>query len=210
MTRAARRGWMVKIAFVTLGLAGVGYAADQVVAPPEPDMNATIRAQKIAEGQLVGPNAKGPSEHQLEAFSPEQMRQLSAKYDLEMKTAIEHAENVRIVAYRTRDIIRITCIDDKLAQMKAVLKLAEPRLASVQRTEEELRLRQDFLLVHQAQQRIGELATEVDVCMGDNLDAVSLARIGEETPGGENVFDHTRPPAPSQDIERPGEASPYR
>ena len=173
-------------------------------------MTATINAQKIAEGTLVNPAAKGPTPEQLDALAPDQMRQLAGKYDLEMKTAIERAENVRISAYRTRDIIRITCIDDKLAQMKAVLRLAEPRLAAVQNTQEELRLRRDFLIVHQAQQRVSELAAEVEVCMGDNLDAVSLARINEETPGNENVYDPTRPPAPTQDVERPGEASPYR
>ena len=54
-----------------------------------------------------------------------------------------------------------------------------------------------------------ELAAEILVCMGDTLDAVSNSRVREETPS-DSVLDPTRPPAPTRDIERPGEASPYR
>ena len=49
---------------------------------------------------------------------------LAPKYTADMQTAVEHAEDVRIAAYRTRDIIRMTCIDDKLGQMKTLINLA--------------------------------------------------------------------------------------
>ncbi len=55
-----------------------------------------------------------------------------------------------------------------------------------------------------------ELATEVEACMGDSLDAVTIGRIKEETPTTDTIFDPTRPPTPTHDIDRPGEASPYR
>ena len=53
---------------------------------------------------------------------------LAPKYAAEMQTAIEHAQDVRIVAYRSHDIIRMTCIDDKVAQMKTLSNIAPPRL----------------------------------------------------------------------------------
>ena len=124
--------------------------------------------------------------------------------------AYEHGETTRIQAYRSRDIIRMTCIDDKLTQMKEVLNAAAPRqLAFSRLVDDELRMRQHFVVLQQARNRVMELAAEIEACMGDTLDAVSNGRIREETPT-DAVLDPTRPPSPTRDIERPGEASPYR
>ena len=72
--------------------------------------------------------SRAGSEHQAEKLTHEQMIELVGRYDTESKAAYEHAENTRIAAYRTRDIIRMTCIDDKLTQMKDVINVATPRL----------------------------------------------------------------------------------
>jgi hypothetical protein len=206
--RAKRRRWIVVAASV--GLAGGVYAAEQATAPGgDGDLQQTITAQRIGEGQT----ARTPTdEHQLEAYSPDQMLELAAKYDLEMKTAAEHTENLRIVAYRTRDLIRMTCIDDKLAQMLTVIKMTAPRVQSLGRDQGELLvMREHFTIVQQARLRVSELVTEADQCMGDNLIAVPGGRIQEEAaPATDNVFDPTRPPAPTRDVDRPPEASPYR
>jgi hypothetical protein len=203
---------MLRGAIATLGLAGAVYAADKVTAPEAgPDeLKSTIAAQQVAAGQLVKPASV--SEHQLEAFTPDQMLELAGNYDKAMKTAAEHAENQRILAYRSRDLIRMTCIDDKLTQMTTVIKLAEPRMRSLANDLGDLLvMREHFLLASQARDRVAELATEVDLCMGDNLGTIPAGHIrGEATPETDNVFDPTRPPAPINDVERPGEASPYR
>ena len=197
-------------AIATVGLAGAVYAADQVTAPPADDLESTIQAQRVAEGRLAKPGA--PSEHQVESFTPPQMVELAAQYGAEMKQAGEHAENLRIVAYRSRDLIRMTCIDDKLTQIMIVIKKAEPKLQSLSTINpDELVMRQHFTVLQQARARVAELATEMEQCMGDNLAAVYAGRIKEEIPADtENVFDPTRPPTPTRDIDRPPEASPYR
>ena len=203
--------WVVRVALVTLGLAGAVYAGEQVTAPPpEPDdVSKTITNQKIREGTPV--KSAQEIEHQAEKLSPEQMMVLVGSYDTESKTAYEHAETIRIQAYRSRDIIRMTCIDDKLTQIKEVLNVAAPRVLAFPRlASDELRMRQHFLVLQQARNRVAELAAEVEACMGDTLDAVSLGRFKEERPSSDSVFDPTHPPAPTHDIERPGEASPYR
>ena len=46
--------------------------------------------------------------------------------------------------------------------------------------------------------------------MGDTLESVTFGRVKEETPSADMAFDPTRPPSPTHDLERPGEASPYR
>ena len=52
----------------------------------------------------------------------------------------------------------MTCIDDKLAQMRTILNIAAPRLVSIRNQTDELAIRQQFLLINQAQERIAELA----------------------------------------------------
>ena len=201
--------WIARGTLVTLMLAGAVYAAEQVTAPAPDDVSKTITDQKIREGTLVKPAQD--LEHQAEKYTTEQMLELVGKYDTESKVAYEHAETTRIAAYRTRDIIRMTCIDDKLTQMKDVINVATPRLLAFPRlVSDELKLRQHFLVLQLARNRVMELATEVEACMGDSLDAVTMGRIKEETPTTDTIFDPTRPPSPTRDIDRPGEASPYR
>ena len=208
--KTRRTAWILRGTLATLGIAGAVYAADQATAPPSDDLAKTITAQKIKEGAVVKPDAADP-EHQAAKLTPDQMLDLAAKYDNESKAALEHADNARIAAYRTRDIIRMTCIDDKLTQMKEITLKTEPRLLAFPRLKDnDLVMRQHFLVLQQAHNRILELAAEVDGCTGDALDAVSMGRIKEETPETDSVSDPTRPPAPVHDIDRPGEASPYR
>ena len=208
--KRTRRGvWILRGALATLGLAGAVYAADQATAPAPADVGTTITNQKVKQGELVKP-AEDP-EHQADKLSPEQMTALVGKYDTESKVAYEHGETTRIQAYRSRDIIRMTCVDDKLTQMKEVLLSVTPRQQAFARLgDDELRMRQHFVVLQQARNRVMELAAEILVCMGDTLDAVSNGRIREETPTSDPVLDPTRPPSPTRDIERPGEASPYR
>jgi hypothetical protein len=208
--RTSRATLVVRVAFVTFGLAGAVYAGEQVTAPPPADdLTQTITDQRIREGSPAKP-PEDP-EHQLEKLTPEQMQQLVNTYATESKAAYEHGETVRIQAYRSRDIIRMTCIDDKLTQMKEVLNLAAARaLTFPTLTSDDLRLRQHFLVLMLARRRVQELATEIEGCMGDVLDAVTFGRVKEETAPNDTTYDPTRPPTPGHDIERPGEASPYR
>jgi len=205
-----RTAWIGRGVLATLALAGAVYAADQAGTPPPEDLAQTINNQKIKEGALARPPVLDP-EHQADKLSSDQMIELAGKYDTESKTALEHSENARINAYHARDIIRMTCIDDKLAQMKEITVMTEPRLLAFPRLKDnDLVMRQHFLVLQQARNRVLELAAEVDACTGDALDAVSMGHIKEETPTTDPASDPTRPPAPVHDIDRPGEASPYR
>lgn len=208
--KTRRFAWILRGTLATLMLAGAVYAAEEATAPPSDDLAKTITAQKIKEGAVVKPDAADP-EHQAAKLTPDQMIDLAGKYDKESKVALEHADSARIAAYRTRDIIRMTCIDDKITQMKEITLKTEQRLLAFPRLKgSDLVMRQHFLVLQQARNRVLELAAEIDGCTGDALDAVSMGRIKEETPETDSVSDPTRPPTPGHDIDRPGEASPYR
>jgi hypothetical protein len=205
-----RSRWLLRGAIATVGLAGAVYAADQVTSPANDDLTQMIQAQRAAAGKLIKPGEI--DEHQVEAFTPEQMVELAAKYGVEMKLAGARAENLRISAYKSRDLIRMTCIDDKLTQIMLILKKTEPRLQALSTVNpDDLAMRQSFFILQQARGRVAELAAEMEQCMGDNLANVAPGLMKEEasTPN-DNIFDPTRPANPVRDIERPGEASPYR
>jgi hypothetical protein len=200
------RGRTLKLTVALCSLAGAVYAADQAAQPPKPDINKEIVQQLVNEGQAANAAPNAPPEN---PYTPEQMLILAPKYTAEMQTAIEHAEEVRLVAYRSHDIIRMTCVDDKIAQMKTLAKMAAtPMLMLRTFKDEPIVMRTQFDVISRAHDRVNALGAEVDACMGDNLDAVTVGRIQEEqTPT--TIDDPTRPPSPIQGIDRPPEASPY-
>ena len=205
--RNRRRVWILRGALATLGLAGAVYAADQAAAPTE-DVEQTIAGQRIRDGQPARPSEE--IEHQRQTLSPEEMIQLVATYDTDAKVAYEHGEALRLDAYRGRDLIRMACIEAKLEMMKEVMTAAAPRVHAFPslQTGEILVMRQQYLVLQQAHNRITELATELDACSGESGDSVALGHIKEENTT-DNDFDPTHPPNPTHDITRPPEASPY-
>jgi hypothetical protein len=206
---ASMRGRTLKMTVALCGLAGAVYAADLATAPPKTDVNQAIVQQLVSEGQLANAAPNAPPDT---AYTSDQMLILGPKLAAEMQSAVEHAEDVRIAAYRTRDIIRMTCIDDKIGQMKTLMNLAStPMLMLRTFKAEPIVMREQFDVIGRAHDRVSVLGTEIEACMGDNLDAVTVGRIQEEQqPDTDvNVNDPTRPASPIQAIDRPPEASPY-
>jgi hypothetical protein len=200
------RGRTLKITVALCGLAGGVYAADQATQPAQPDLNQTIVQQLVNEGQVANAAPNAPADN---PYTTAQMLILAPKYTADMQTALEHAQDVRILAYRSRDIIRMTCVDDKIGQMKTLANLAStPMLMLRTFKDQPIVMREQFDVIGRAHERVNQLAAEVDACMGDNLDAVTAGKIQEEqeTP---NINDPTRPPLPTVEIDRPPEASPY-
>jgi hypothetical protein len=206
---ASMRGRTLKMTVALCGLAGAVYAADLATAPPKTDVNQAIVQQLVREGQLANAAPNAPPDT---AYTSDQMLILGPKLAAEMQSAVEHAEDVRIAAYRTRDIIRMTCIDDKIGQMKTLMNLAStPMLMLRTFKAEPIVMREQFDVIGRAHDRVSVLGTEIEACMGDNLDAVTVGRIQEEQqPDTDvNINDPTRPASPIQAIDRPPEASPY-
>ena len=201
------RARIVKVAVALCGLAGAVYAADGATAPSQTDVNHTIATQLVNEGRLASALPNAPADTK---YTSEQMMILAPKYAADMEGAIEHAQDVRIVAYRDHDVIRMTCIDDKLMQMKTLEKLSSPRMMMMRTFKAEpIVMQVEFDVISQVHDRVTALATEVDACMGDNLETVSAGVIHEEKQFTTDINDPTRPPMPIQAIERPPQASPY-
>jgi hypothetical protein len=184
---------MVWLALGTALLVTAGAAAQIAAQSDDSDALArTITEQRVQSGELVPRHDQ--VEHQLKALTPEQMIDLTGTYESEIRAALEHAETVRVSAYHSKDIIRMTCIEDKLLQMKAVLSIVEPRFITIHLVKHDLfRMRAQFSLIQQAHERVDELTKAIEVCMGDILDVVTAGNIDQEKPAPANEVDPTRP-----------------
>ena len=194
---------------VLCGLAGAVYAAEEATSPAGPTLEQTIAQQLVAEGQAAHESGVTKA---IENYTSDQMLALATEYDQEMRRAIDHGADVKIQAYRSHDIIRMTCIDDKVDQVKAVIGVTEPRYLMLRTFKSQpVIMQSQFAIISSAHDRVAALIAEIDSCMGDNLDAVTFGRIQEEgQTDTQNINDPTRPQSSIQPIERPAEASPYR
>lgn len=203
------RGRIVKIGVVLCSLAGAVYAAEEATNSTPPTVEQIIAQQLVKEGQEA--HESGITK-EIEHYTSDQMMALGIKYDQEMRQAITHGEDVKIQAYRSHDIIRMTCIGDKIEQMKEVISITEPRYLMLRSFKSQVAVMQSqFAVISAAHQRVIELGAQVDACMGDSLDAVTVGRIKEEIlPSTNDPNDPSRPGSPIVPVERPPEASPYR
>ena len=204
------RGRILKIGIALCGLAGVVYAADEVANPALPTVEQTIAQQLAAEGRQA--HDQGLTK-EIEHFSPDEMLGLSIKYDQEMRQSVDHAQDVKVLAYRSHDIIRMNCIADKVEQMKAVILVSEPRYLMLRSFRSQTVVMQSqFAIISASHTRVLELVQEVDACIGDNLETVTAGQIQEERVyhSDDTLNDPTRPQSSMQQIDRPPEASPYR
>jgi hypothetical protein len=197
---------------VTLALIGTGLAtalatAQMATKPDDAEMSRAITRQQVGGGQppaaVAGGRNSGP-------MTQDQMLTGAETYASEMNRTIEHGENSRVSAYRSKDIIRMTCVDDKLGQMKQVLIIAKPRFETIKLlTADEFHMRAQFTIIREGAERIRILADEMDNCTGDALDHIGVARINEEGAPSDSIVDPTLPANPTLDVARPEQASPY-
>lgn len=188
------------------------YAAEQAAAPDAAALERTIAAQRISDGRPAPAGAT--AEHQAQPFTPAQMISLAAQYQQEMKAAVDRVETLRMQAYKSRDLIKMTFLDDKLTQISVVVKMAEPSGQALAHETESLTMRAHFSLVQQARDRAKEILADAEAAAGEDMGTVSTGNIqAEETQQNSGANDPTRPGTAIQDVtslDRPGEASPYR
>ena len=78
-------------------------------------------------------------------------------------------------------------------------------------TQDELKIRSQFTTIREGWDRMNQLSADMESCMGDVLDTVTMGKLNQEDTGpGAAVDDPTMPPNPTNIVDRPGYASPYR
>jgi hypothetical protein len=147
----------------------------------------------------------------LNLLTRDEMLSLAGKYEADIENDVAHVEAARSIAYNTRDVIKLTCIDDKLVQMKLISNGMSPRFKRIARVRsEEFSVRSEFIIIAPNWKRSKELREEVESCIGESLNSVTVVSVSHEEPEPPGGPDPTQPPDPKLNSERLPEASPWR
>ncbi|MCP3167529.1 hypothetical protein [Myxococcus qinghaiensis] len=115
-------------------------------------------------------------------------------------------------ARRTKDVVKLNCANEKLTQIKGLLRISEQADVSLQEslTRREVSTSEhEYTKVMIARQKVGQLRSEAEECIGQlafRTDENLFVEVEEpeNLPGG----DPTRPPPPDDIFVRPPPASP--
>ncbi|WXH27367.1 hypothetical protein WA016_01290 [Myxococcus stipitatus] len=115
-------------------------------------------------------------------------------------------------ARRTKDVVKLNCANEKLTQIKGLLRISEQADVSLQESltrREVATSEHEYTKVMIAQQKVAQLRSEAEECIGQlafRTDENLFVEVEEpeNLPGG----DPTRPPPPDDVLVRPPPASP--
>jgi hypothetical protein len=147
----------------------------------------------------------------LNLLTRDQMLSLGEKYQVDIESDVTQVEGARTRAYQSRDLIKLTCIEDKLLQMRLISNWMIPRFKRMtMNSRDELAVRAEFIVIAPNWKRSRELRGEVESCIGETLTSVSVFTVTQEVPPPTGGPDPTEAPGPEISSERVPEASPYR
>lgn len=169
-----------------------------------------------APGPTVSPSATAPADVNMAApkqaqLSPAEMMQQAQEYRVRITETLSklggYAENAR----RDKDIIRLNCLMNKVAEVKANEAVANQAMTALQDANarnEEGAATHEFTRMTIVNQKVQLLAAEAEACVGEDLTFVGQTRVDVEITG--NLPDGvTDPNGPRPTVERPPLASPY-
>ncbi|HEX2660785.1 MAG TPA: hypothetical protein VHU40_21035 [Polyangia bacterium] len=183
-------------------------------ASAKPPRRARVEEAKAAAAEVDEPflepeDRDEPVSRLPQVLNRDEMLSLAKKYATEIMEAVATGESEREKALRAKDAIKLSCIQDRLANLKIMKRLSDARLAASERNrirDDDLNLRHEFRGVELAHQRVVKLSQELLRCMGESLD-VSISGDDRPVPSNEDPTGAHLPPTP---IDRPPPASPYK
>lgn len=203
--------WQRSILLSTTGAFVLVVATAAYAKPPRKAPRDTAEAKvEQAEDPFIEPKTEAdPTSYEPQVLSRDEMISLVKKYAAEIVEAVSTGESERDKASRAKNIIKLTCIQDRLATLKLMKRLSDERLAASQRNRiraDDLNLRHEFRGVELAHQRVLQLRRELVGCVGESLE-ISIAGDDRVVPASEDPTGAHLPPPP---VDRPAPASPYQ
>jgi hypothetical protein len=203
--RVALIGWSL--------LAGVAVAQTPPPAPaPAPAPAAQSLPGTVASNPLpAGPIAAPLAEKASDVPDPEKLRR-SVDALLRMKNVLKEVLGKLEEARNTKDVVKLNCVNEKLTQIKGLLRISEQSDVSLQEAvakKETSSGEHEFTKVMIARQKVDQLRAEAEECIGqlafrtdENL------TVEVEVPDDLPNLDPTRPQDPPDVISRPPPVSP--
>jgi hypothetical protein len=188
----SRRTLVVGSALLALGVAAPALFA-QGDAPPAPTPDIVLPMEKQAE------------------LTPEAM--LAKVADLESAIAVDtkRVEALRIEARKTKDVIKLNCINDKLVQVKQLLRIADTaqtELDAAIASHDEPERYHRFSVVTISAERVAALRGEAEACVGEEIDYLGPLDLDVGQPDVPDDPTVTDPLDDDDRVEPPGYASP--
>lgn len=142
-------------------------------------------------------------------ISPREMTSKASEFITEMQGVLEHVVELQTAARKQKDVIKLNCVNDKLLQVKTLLKIAEAARTNLV---EAIAQGNDAGRYHQysqitiAHENVTVLRDEASACIGEELIFLGPTEVNVDAP--------TLPDDPTAEgdedyIEPPGYASPY-
>lgn len=115
-------------------------------------------------------------------------------------------------ARRQKDVIRLTCLTDKVVQANANMNILDKALMSLQDAvgrNDEGASTHEFTRITIVNQKVQILGAEAEGCVGEELQFVGATKVDVEISPNVRPDDTTQPSGPSNVFERPPAASPF-
>jgi hypothetical protein len=174
---------------------------------------AILHAQDSAPGTKPTPDIEVPMSKQAQ-LSPTEMESEVDEKMSQMAAQRKQVDNLRAAAKASKDIIKLNCINDKLAKIDELLRIATASktaldVAIATRAEQERYHR--FAMLTIAAEKVSVLTDEAQSCVGDEIDYQGPLDVGldEPTVPDDPTLDDPLDDDGPGDIEPPGYASPF-
>jgi hypothetical protein len=188
--------------------AGPGPAPDLLAArvdrPPGP--SSTGNVIEVGDGERVEPLT----------LTRQAMLDLALRYMAEMSLSVQQGQDMRRQAEIGKDLIKLSCIAEQLAQMKEIKRRLDEHLGSTSMQSAKLEeIRFDFVQVAIGTRQMRSLRSQLAQCVGKNFESVSVTEVTVDEPStGFDGHDAIRPggfgQVPTPIMERPPAASRYQ
>jgi hypothetical protein len=118
-------------------------------------------------------------------ISVEEMRTQAAKYEQGMNEILRRMVQLQEVARKEKDVIKLNCVNDKLAQLKQLMAIADQAKTNLEeaiaRNDEESRYH-EFGRITIAQQQAGILGGDAENCVGEDLTFLGPTQVTVDEP----------------------------
>jgi hypothetical protein len=166
---------------------------------------------------VTGPDATPPAAvdiplRQKSTLSPQDMMNQARDYQQRIDDVYKQLQYLAEQARQSKDVIRLNCVLDKAAQLKAHKSIVD---TAIQNLAEANSRRDDGAAVHEytritiVNQKAQVLASEAQACVGEDLSYVGATRVDVDV-SGVPPGDFTTPTLPTPIVDRPPAASPRR
>ncbi|HEY8211396.1 MAG TPA: hypothetical protein VIG99_28125 [Myxococcaceae bacterium] len=193
-------------------LAGVAVAQTPLPGAPAPAAQEAFPGTAAAANPLpAGPMAAPLAEKASDVPDPEKLRR-SVDALGRMRNVLKEVLGKLEEARNTKDVVKLNCVNEKLTQIKGLLRISEQSDVSLQEAvakKETSSGEHEFTKVMIAKQKVDQLRAEAEECIGqlafrtdENL------TVEVEVPDDLPNLDPTRPQTPPDVIARPPPVSP--